>query len=78
VTFLKQLRTVTGFTDNEIRTIDSTIEMLLLHDEIYAALKESLKFQSHYANLLNMYDGGERRQFLLAEDWIARLREVKE
>lgn len=29
--------------------------------ELYNALKESLSLQSHYATLLNEYDGGKRR-----------------
>lgn len=39
------------------------------------ALQESVKLQSHYANVLNMHDGGERRQFGDVEEWINRLRE---
>lgn len=37
------------------------------------ALDESVKLQSHYANLLNMHDGGGRLQFKDGEEWIARL-----
>lgn len=40
------------------------------------ALNESLKLQSHYAALLNAYDGGKRREFTSSEEWIARLRET--
>ena len=39
------------------------------------ALAESVKLQSHYAAVLNYYDGGKRRQFTL-ESWIARLKEI--
>lgn len=46
--------------------------------ELYTALQESLKLQKRYTELLNMYDGGERRSEVFAspEIWIARLREV--
>jgi hypothetical protein len=37
------------------------------------ALEESVKLQSHYAELLNAYDGGERLTFASAEEWIERL-----
>lgn len=42
------------------------------------ALWKSVHLQSHYAALLNDYDGGERMQFSSASDWIVRLRETKE
>lgn len=45
-------------------------------DELMMALKESVKLQSHYATLLNMYDAGERITFDSPEEWINRLREV--
>jgi len=41
------------------------------------ALKESLKLQSHYAELLNMHDGGERMQFKTVDEWMDRLRSLK-
>lgn len=40
--------------------------------ELEAALAESVKLQSHYADLLNMHDGGERMQFTV-DSWLARL-----
>jgi len=40
---------------------------------LLGALERSVKLQSHYAKLLNMYDGGERLQFATAQEWIARL-----
>lgn len=40
------------------------------------ALEESLKLQSHYAVLLNQYDGGERNTFSSADIWMARLRTI--
>lgn len=41
--------------------------------KLMAVLEASVQFQSHYAQLLNMYDGGERMAFASAEDWLARL-----
>lgn len=38
------------------------------------ALEESLKLQSHYAKLLNAYDGGLRRGFKTIDEWIDRLK----
>ncbi len=38
------------------------------------ALAESVKLQSHYASLLNTYDGGERMVFKNARQWLERLR----
>jgi len=40
--------------------------------DLHKALEESLKLQSHYAELLNMYDGGKRMQFKTPEAWVAR------
>lgn len=42
------------------------------------ALEESVKYQSHYADLLNMYDGGERMQFADAQAWLDRLAALKD
>ena len=40
---------------------------------LLAALEESVKRQSHYASLLNAYDGGRRLTFVDADAWLARL-----
>lgn len=45
---------------------------------LMTALEASVKLQSHYAELLNMHDGGERLQFAHATDWIGRLRAIGE
>lgn len=45
-------------------------------DRLRVALEESVKLQSHYATLLNMHDGGERRPFDSVEAWLARLVET--
>lgn len=44
-------------------------------EEFKIALAESLKLQSHYAKMLNVYDSGERLTFETVESWIERLRE---
>ena len=41
------------------------------------ALEESVELQSHYAKLLNMYDGGKRTQFDSADAWIKRLADLR-
>ena len=41
--------------------------------DLIIALRESVKLQSHYADLLNLSDGGSRLQFNSAEDWVKRL-----
>ena len=41
------------------------------------ALEESVELQSHYANLLNMWDGGQRQVFKDASEWLQRLNEVR-
>ena len=51
--------------------------MKLEYDELYKALEESVKLQSHYANLLNFHDGGSRMEFVSVLDWIVRLRFLK-
>lgn len=45
--------------------------------EIWKALEESLKLQSHYATLLNTCDGGKRTTFASVDAWIQRLRELE-
>ena len=46
------------------------------YDELYHALEESLKLQAHYAELLNMHDGGQRMIFKTINEWVARLRKT--
>ena len=45
-------------------------------DELRTALEKSVRLQSLYATLLNQYDEGDRRTFVDAAAWIARLRET--
>jgi len=46
-------------------------------NKLKEALEESVKLQSHYAGILNMYDGGERMQFKNADEWMKRLESLK-
>jgi hypothetical protein len=45
--------------------------------KLKAALEQSVKLQAHYAELLNMHDGGQRIVFKSAEEWMARLQKLK-
>lgn len=45
-------------------------------EELRHALDEIIILQRHYASLLNQYDGGNRKGFASADEWIGRLREV--
>lgn len=47
-------------------------------EELYDALVQSVELQSHYAALLNQYDGGRRSIFASVDAWIQRLRDLKE
>lgn len=44
--------------------------------DLVQALEHSLSLQSHYAKLLNQFDGGERRGFSSVTEWMDRLRET--
>jgi hypothetical protein len=56
--------------------LKEAIELLAAGEKDAAqnALERSVKLQSHYAGLLNMWDGGERMQFKNADEWIERLK----
>ena len=45
-------------------------------EKLMKALEEIVKLQSYYAGLLNQYDGGERKQFKSADEFIKRLEEL--
>jgi hypothetical protein len=47
------------------------------YQELTEALEESVKLQAHYAELLNMHDGGERLVFKTVAEWRERLTEVR-
>ena len=42
-------------------------------DAVGTALEKSVELQSHYAELLNGYDGGKRLMFSSVEAWMNRL-----
>jgi len=46
------------------------------YNQIIKALTESLKLQAHYAELLNMHDGGKRKIFNDVDSWLSRLVET--
>ena len=52
--------------------------MTFERDELEYALEESVKLQSHYAKILNGYDGGRRLEFQSTEDWMLRLRKIQD
>ena len=45
-------------------------------EDLAKALDESLKLQRHYAELLNMHDGGRRKTYASVEDWMIRLKQT--
>lgn len=45
--------------------------------DILDAFEELVRLQSHYATLLNMYDGGERHEFVSTKEWFDRLAELR-
>lgn len=55
----------------------STKDLLITIDTLQIALDESLKLQSHYAKLLNTYDGGQRLQFHTIASWLTRLNALR-
>lgn len=61
-----------------IQVLKDHVEVCKKHPlaEVKIALEESVKLQGHYADLLNMHDGGERMIFKSATEWIERLREI--
>jgi len=46
--------------------------------QLVEALSESVKLQSHYAGLLNMHDEGGRMMFANSDEWLKRLKHLKE
>ena len=55
--------------------MSATQKQILLITELENALQESLKLQCHYAELLNMYDGGRRITTFTVDSWMLRLKE---
>ena len=46
--------------------------------KLEAALQQSVNWQSHYAELLNMHDGGQRLTFANVEAWLDRFAALKD
>lgn len=70
----KPIRVIeTGLTVGQIEMMRAKADRV---DILEKALAESVKLQSHYAELLNGWDGGKRTGFKDSEAWIARLAEV--
>lgn len=64
----------------EVVKMDEFSELNEVRDKVrflLHALDESVKLQSHYAELLNAYDGGKRLSFPRTSDWLERLRKIK-
>lgn len=55
------------------RSPASTQQLRNENEVLKKALAESVRLQSHYATLLNQYDGGERLVFKNAREWLERL-----
>jgi len=51
--------------------------MTFEYDELWEALEQLVKLQSHYATLLNMHDGGQRIPFKDAKEWLMRLKKLE-
>jgi hypothetical protein len=59
------------------RTYEEQLQLLTESFKIVSeALDESIKLQSHYATLLNSYDGGKRLTFANSTAWIKRLKKI--
>ena len=68
--------TPTEIADSLARLRDHLTSYVGVRDVLRRALEESVTLQAHYAELLNMHDGGRRIVFRDADAWIARLRET--
>jgi len=55
---------------------DTPEECMEYVKKLEEALEASVKLQSHYAELLNMYDAGTRLTFKNSEEWMMRLKEL--
>lgn len=65
--------------DVEFKRLHAEIERLRgQNEQVWKALTESVKLQTHYAGILNQYDGGVRIQFFSTEAWLERLRALEQ
>ena len=58
--------------------IDELLALRARVGQLEAALKQSVELQSHYAELLNMHDGGQRLTFANVKAWLDRLAALKD
>jgi len=71
---IEQLQAENEHLCESVKAMDVLTEQIV---ELQESLDESIKFQTHYAELLNMYDGGKRIIFKNSEQWIKRLQALK-
>ena len=64
--------------DEYKRREDELIALRARVAKLEEALQQSVELQSHYAELLNMHDGGQRLQFANIEAWLDRLAALKD
>lgn len=63
-------------TEHVVEGLDVDGARLVIIQRLRFALEAMVQLQAHYAQLLNMHDGGERRAFKSADEWLARLDEM--
>jgi hypothetical protein len=77
----EQLREVArSFTEQSIEAaaVNEALALRARVAKLEAALQQSVELQSHYAELLNMHDGGQRLTFANVEAWLDRLAALKD
>jgi len=80
---MSELRDLKWFDSLSLRDFDNHAVLAEIAEVFKAVarlqygLNESVKLQSHYAELLNMYDHGERIQFDTSEDWLQRIEQIR-
>ena len=67
-----------GFGPTAIALINALEKERARMAQLEEALQQSVELQSHYAELLNMHDGGQRLPFANAEAWLDRLAALKD
>jgi hypothetical protein len=66
-----------GFLDGALNVgLSAAVRLGEIVEQLRAALDASVKLQSHYAMLLNDWDGGERMRFESSAAWMERLAKV--
>jgi hypothetical protein len=75
---LRKVQATATANKEEIERLQTELAALREENQkLREALDESVKLQSHYAVLLNEYDGGKRQHFVNSGAWIRRLDELK-